>query len=94
LHTKEQFMAAPDIEPSPRPPSVSDLGLQWVERKRAELEALPTGTVVVIDIETGEYVTGKTGLEAHPLFKQRFGAAARGFVHRVRDRTFIGGGIG
>jgi hypothetical protein len=69
-------------------------GLRWVEQKHAELEALPTSTVVVIDIKSGEYVTAKTWLEAHPLFEQRFGVGTPGFVHRVRDRTFIGGGIG
>ena len=79
---------------SARSDFVCQQGLGWVEKKQAELEALPTGTVVVIDIKTGEYVTGKTGLEAHPLFEQRFGKSAFGFVHRVRDRTFIGGGIG
>ncbi len=66
----------------------------WVAKKKDHLDALPTGTVVLIDIVTGEYVTGKTFLEASPLFKQRFGPSALGFVHRVRDRTFIGGGIG
>ena len=64
-------------------------GLQWVERKQAELDALPTRTVVVIDIKTGDYVTGKTLLEACDLFDQSFGAATPGFIHRVRDRSFI-----
>lgn len=66
----------------------------WVARKKAEIEALPTGTVVIIDIATGEYVTGKTWLEGHPHFAQRFGSSALGFVYRVRDPSFIGGGIG
>jgi hypothetical protein len=77
----------------PAPSIKCQQGLMWAEKKRAELDALPTGTVVVIDIETGDYVTGRTGLEAHPMFKQRFGPSASGFVYRVRDRTFIGGGI-
>lgn len=69
-------------------------GELWVAKMQAELDALPKGTVVVIDIVTGEYVTGKTWLEAHPVFKQRFGASALGFVYRVGERTFVGGGIG
>ena len=72
----------------------AELGRIWVEKKRAELDALPTGTVVVIEVETGDYVTGKTGLEAHHRFSERFGEPAPGFVYRVRDMTFIGGGIG
>jgi hypothetical protein len=66
----------------------------WIARKKAEIEALPTGTVVIIDIATGEYVTGKTWLEGHPQFEQRFGRSALGFVYRVRAPSFIGGGIG
>jgi hypothetical protein len=66
----------------------------WVAKKKDELDVLPTGTVVLIDIVTGEYVAGKTFLEVKPAFKQRFGSSALGFVYRVRDRSFIGGGIG
>ncbi len=66
----------------------------WVAKKKIELDALPTGTVVLIDIATGDYVAGKTFLEVNPLFTQRFGSSALGFVYRVRDRTFIGGGVG
>ena len=69
-------------------------GELWVGKMQAQLDALPKGTVVVIDIVTGEYVTGKTWLEAHPVFNQRFGASALGFVYRVGERTFVGGGIG
>ena len=69
-------------------------GQLWIEKKKAEIDAIPRGTVVVIDIVTGEYVTAKTWLEAHPLFVQRFGSSALGFVHHVGERTFVGGGIG
>jgi hypothetical protein len=69
-------------------------GRLLLEEKRAEIEALPKGTVVIIDIATGEYVTGKTFLEANPIFNQRFGSSALGFTHYVGERTFIGGGIG
>jgi hypothetical protein len=68
-------------------------GQIWVSRKRAELDALPKGTVVIIDIVTGGYVTGATYLNATPLFSERFGTSALGFVHRIGQRTFIGGGI-
>ncbi len=87
-------MSETDLKPTRGLGNVCEHGLQWVEKKQAELEALPTGTVVVIDIKTGEYVTGKTLLDACELFDQSFGVATPGFIHRVRDRTFIGGGIG
>ena len=69
-------------------------GERWVAKKKALLDALPKGTVVVIDIVTGEYVTAKTWLAAHPLFQQRFGSSALGFVYRAGERSFVGGGIG
>jgi len=74
--------------------SAAEQGQLWIARKSAEIEALPTGTVVIIDVATGEYVTGKTWLEANPIFDERFGSNTLGFVHRVRSPTFIGGGIG
>jgi hypothetical protein len=72
----------------------TEQGRIWVARKQAELDLLPRGTVVVIDIVSGDYVTGKTWLEANPIFDQRFGASALGYVYRVGERTFVGGGIG
>ena len=72
----------------------AEQGRIWVSRKQTELDALPKGTVVIIDIATGEYVTGRTYLEADPVFDQRFGSSALGFVYRIGERTFIGGGIG
>lgn len=69
-------------------------GEKWVARRWSELALLAKGTVVIIDIATGEYVTGSTYLEASPRFTKRFGSAALGFVHRVGERSLIGGGIG
>jgi hypothetical protein len=72
----------------------SEQGRRWLEKKRAEIHALPRGTVVIIDVASGEYVTGRTFLEANPIFDQRFGASALGYTVHVGERTFIGGGIG
>ena len=68
-------------------------GGRWVEQKAGEFERLPTGTVVIIDIETGEYVTGTTAIEAMDLYDLKIGADRAGFIHRVRRPTFIGGGL-
>ena len=73
---------------------LADQGEAWVEKKRDELEALPSRTVVLIDVRTGQYTTGKTWLEARAEFDSRFGTEIAGYVYRVRDRTFVGGGIG
>jgi hypothetical protein len=72
----------------------AEQGKIWVSRKQSEFSELPKGTVVIIDIVTGAYVTGKTYLEASPSFGQRFGRSALGFVHRIGEHTFIGGGLG
>lgn len=77
-----------------RASALAEKGEAWAEQKRDEFEALPRGTVVLIDVRTGDYTTGKTWLEARAAFDARFGNDVAGYVHRVRDRTFVGGGIG
>jgi hypothetical protein len=72
----------------------SALGNNWIQKRRAEIDALPKGTVVVINVATGEFVTGKSFPEANGIFDQRFGSATPGHVYRVGERSFIGGGIG
>lgn len=73
---------------------LAEQGEAWVERKRDELEALPSRTVVLIEVTTGRYTTGATWLEARAEFDAKFGSEIPGYVYRVRDRTFVGGGIG
>ena len=73
---------------------LAEQGDAWVEKKRDEFEAMPSRTVVLIDVRTGQYTTGKTWLEARAEFDSRFGTEIAGYVYRVRDRTFVGGGIG
>jgi len=77
-----------------RAAALVERGEAWVDKKRNELEALPDRTVVLIDVRTGEYTTGKTWLEARDEFDARFGPEIAGYVYRVRDLTVIGGGIG
>ena len=92
---EEDDMAISDDEQArARSVFAAEQGEIWVAKKRSELDALPKGTVVVIDIATGKYVTGKTWLQAHPAFAQRFGPSALGYIYRVGERSFIGGGIG
>ena len=72
----------------------AEQGEIWVAQKKAELDALPKGTVVVIDIVTGTYVTGKTWLLSHAAFQQQFGPSILGYIYRGVERSFICGGIG
>ena len=77
-----------------RTAALAEQGEAWVEKNRDEFEAMPSRTVVLIDVRTGQYTTGKTWLEARAEFDTRFGTEIAGYVYRVRDRTFVGGGIG
>ena len=76
-----------------RTEAAGEAGAAWLEKKRAELALLPIGTVVVIDVETGEYVTGKTRLEAMDAYDSKIGPHRWGFVHQVGRKTFLGGGL-
>ena len=72
-------------------------GTRWVETHSEAFSLLPTGTVVIINVVDGAYETGEDFVEAQQNFDKRFGTSAfgvLGWVHRIRDRTFIGGGLG
>ena len=68
-------------------------GAQWLERKRDEIDVLPVGTVVIFNIESGDYVAGPDYLSASDEFHNKFGEATPGFVHRVGRPVFVGGGL-
>lgn len=68
-------------------------GERWLQAKRAEIEALPTGTVVIFNVETGEYVTGTNALTVSDEFDLIHGHDCPGFIHRVRHPIFLGGGL-
>ncbi len=72
---------------------VGQAGERWLQAKRAEIEALPTGTVVMFNVETGEYVTGANALAASDEFDRLYGHDCPGFIHRVRHPIFVGGGL-
>jgi len=67
-------------------------GPAWVEEIEPELAKLPKGTVVAINCETGEYVTGNGISEAGDAFEKRFGKTA-GWMHEIGGGFFVGGGI-
>ena len=77
-----------------RTATLAEQGEAWAEKKRDQFEAMPSRTVVLINVRTGLYTTGKTWLEARAEFDTQFGTEIAGYVYRVRDRTFVGGGIG
>ena len=77
-----------------RTATLAEQGEAWAEKKRDQFEAMPSRTVVLIDVRTDLYTTGKTWLEARAEFDTQFGTEIAGYVYRVRDRTFVGGGIG
>jgi hypothetical protein len=66
---------------------------KWLKDNAALIATLPVRTAIVICVESGEYVTASTRVDALVAFEKRFGKQAQGFLHEVGHRTFIGGGI-
>jgi hypothetical protein len=64
----------------------------WLEANKDIVEALATGTYVLIEVDTGGHVTGTDRDAARAEFDRRFGASIYSFVHRVRMPTTVGGG--
>jgi hypothetical protein len=72
---------------------ISDAGDLWLKRLEPELAQLAETTVVVINLETGEYITAATRLGGLDRFEERFGKSAPGFMHEIGRPVFIGGGV-
>ena len=70
-------------------------GERWRQEKAAEFDALPVGTVVMINVVNGKHVTAGDRIEAMDKFDQAFGKGISiGYSFQVGRPTFIGGGIG
>ena len=70
-------------------------GKRWREAKAAELATLPAGTVVVINVTNGDFVTGPNRIEAMDTFHQTYGEGTTlSFSFEVGRPVFVGGGIG
>jgi hypothetical protein len=67
-------------------------GPAWVEQLKPQLAELSKGTVVAINCETGEYVTGAGLSEARGAFERRFGKTV-GWMHEIGGGFFVGGGV-
>ena len=69
-------------------------GKRWRQEKAAEFAALSAGTVVMINVVNGEYVTAAGRLEAMDKFHQAFGKGTTlAYSFEVDRPVFIGGGI-
>jgi hypothetical protein len=55
----------------------------WIASHDDLLASLPSHSVVAINLGTGGYVVGATGLEAMDLFEARFGLNAKAWLHRM-----------
>ncbi len=64
----------------------------WLEAHKDLVESMPTGAFVLIELETGAYVSAPDYAPARATFDDRFGPSALSFVHRVRMPTTVGGG--
>jgi hypothetical protein len=67
---------------------------RWKKHHAEELAKIPVGVTVIINLVTGEYVTGPTWHAARDAFEQRFGKG-KTFSHSytVGRPIFVGGGL-
>ena len=67
---------------------------RWKKHHAEAFARLDVGTRVIIDLATGEYVTGADRQAADAAFVQRFGAEDRlSHTFTVGRPIFIGGGL-
>ena len=67
---------------------------RWKRHHADVFAALADGTTVIIDITTGEYVTGATWQAAEDAFEQRFGCDERlSHSFTIGRPIFLGGGL-
>ena len=65
-----------------------------MQHHQSALDALPSGTAVIIDIGTGAFVTGSTPEEADAAFRRQFGLEERpSYSFEIGRPIFIGGGL-
>jgi hypothetical protein len=67
---------------------------RWLADNAAFVASLSTGTVVIINIATGDFVVGPSAADAKAAFRAKFGTEAGGWLHRIGHPLFIGGGLG
>jgi hypothetical protein len=64
-------------------------------RQRAILSNLAIGTVIVMDLVSGEHIVATTRLGGVQAFKQHFGIGQTvGWLHEIGGGIVVGGGIG
>lgn len=70
-------------------------GERWRALKAGELNALPDGTAVLINVATGEFVTGRSPQDARQNYHKTFGQTVNlAYSFTVGRPTFVGGGLG
>ena len=68
-------------------------GEEWIRENQALLNRLPMGTVVIVCVGSGAYITAGSSLAALELFAERFGKHARGWSFEVGVPITLGGGL-
>ncbi|MBX9926532.1 MAG: hypothetical protein K2Y05_09250 [Hyphomicrobiaceae bacterium] len=70
-------------------------GERWRALKARELDTLPDGTAVLINVATGEFVTGRSLQDARQTYHKTFGQTGKlAYGFTVGRPTFVGGGLG
>ena len=73
---------------------IGEEGERWRRHHADALSKLPEGTTVIINVVTGDYVTGSDWHAARDAFEQRFGVGKTlSWSYTVGRPLFVGGGI-
>ena len=69
-------------------------GKYWTQVHAEALGKLPAGTTVIINVITGEYVTGAEWLATREAYEQKFGQGTTiSWSFEVDRPIFVGGGL-
>ena len=72
----------------------SSQGAYWTKVHADAFEKLPAGTTVIINVITGEYVTGADWFATREAYEQRFGTGKTISWSFEKDRPiFVGGDL-
>lgn len=66
---------------------------QWLREHRSVVDSMPDGTVLAVDMSSGDFVKASTGLAAMDTFEETFGPKAVAWVFEVGVPITLGCGL-
>ena len=77
------------------PAAIGMRAMHFIVEHRPAFSGMPPGTVIVIDLATGDYITAPSRLQALDAFEARIGSGTTiGWLHQIGGGIVVGGGLG